>query len=162
MCSSDLEITLMGQTPPIRGGILADEMGLGKTIEVLACILEHPFPKEETVHSDPACKRQLVFEDTNNSMSRQSIGLDKNGSAGFAFHQYGIRNAGYSFKEQDDNIVEQTFQVAINRAALVTPEKEEKRVEHRWVDNSVVGSCICGDLICFSGQSCEKIGRAHV
>lgn len=29
---------------PVRGGILADEMGLGKTVEVLACLLAHPFP----------------------------------------------------------------------------------------------------------------------
>lgn len=29
--------------PPVRGGILADEMGLGKTVEVLACLLAHPF-----------------------------------------------------------------------------------------------------------------------
>jgi hypothetical protein len=30
--------------PPLRGGILADEMGLGKTVELLACLLAHPFP----------------------------------------------------------------------------------------------------------------------
>ncbi|GAQ81004.1 hypothetical protein KFL_000680200 [Klebsormidium nitens] len=28
----------------VRGGILADEMGLGKTVELLACILAHPWP----------------------------------------------------------------------------------------------------------------------
>ena len=28
----------------MRGGILACEMGLGKTVELLACILAHPFP----------------------------------------------------------------------------------------------------------------------
>ena len=28
----------------VHGGILADEMGLGKTVELLACILAHPFP----------------------------------------------------------------------------------------------------------------------
>lgn len=28
---------------PVRGGILADEMGMGKTVELLACLLAHPF-----------------------------------------------------------------------------------------------------------------------
>lgn len=28
----------------VLGGVLADEMGLGKTVELLACILAHPFP----------------------------------------------------------------------------------------------------------------------
>ena len=32
------------QPPEVLGGILACEMGLGKTVELLACILAHPFP----------------------------------------------------------------------------------------------------------------------
>lgn len=32
------------QPPPLKGGILSDEMGLGKTVELLACVLAHPFP----------------------------------------------------------------------------------------------------------------------
>ncbi|KAK9810177.1 hypothetical protein WJX72_006177 [[Myrmecia] bisecta] len=37
--------------PAVRGGILADEMGLGKTVELLACLLAHPFQPSE--HAEP-------------------------------------------------------------------------------------------------------------
>ncbi len=46
------EISLGGYTHPVKGGILADQMGLGKTIEVLSCILAHPFPRIEKEDSD--------------------------------------------------------------------------------------------------------------
>lgn len=38
-------LNILNTTPPMQvsGGILADEMGLGKTVEVLACILAHPY-----------------------------------------------------------------------------------------------------------------------
>jgi len=28
----------------VRGGVLAEEMGLGKTVELLACVVQHPWP----------------------------------------------------------------------------------------------------------------------
>ncbi|XP_054724305.1 E3 ubiquitin-protein ligase SHPRH-like [Uloborus diversus] len=36
---------------PCRGGILADQMGLGKTVEVLACILLHPYAKQLPINN---------------------------------------------------------------------------------------------------------------
>ena len=44
---------------PVRGGVLADEMGMGKTVELLACLLAHPFagprlPDVLVGHAPPA------------------------------------------------------------------------------------------------------------
>ena len=37
----------------VRGGVLSDEMGLGKTVELLACIVAHPYTGPPPVFDDP-------------------------------------------------------------------------------------------------------------
>lgn len=53
-----------------KGGILADEMGLGKTIEVLACILCHPFEESATTKNEPNSS-ECVDNDEANSQQQQ-------------------------------------------------------------------------------------------
>ena len=45
----------------VLGGVLADEMGLGKTVELLACILAHPFPGPRLV-PDQVCQLTCTLQ----------------------------------------------------------------------------------------------------
>jgi SNF2 family DNA or RNA helicase len=148
------QITLMGQTHPIRGGILAEQMGLGKTIEVLALILANPhavIPLERS-NGRPACRRQLIFEDDSSTKNNRKNESRENMGVNSDLLEFGGTDDSL---EDDVNSVEQTrnnFDVTsrINTIpAAVTPDT----VMQRWFDSSEVGSCICGDLICFSGKS---------
>ena len=147
------QITLMGQTHPIRGGILAEQMGLGKTIEVLALILANPFPKILPARSNdrPACRRQLIFEVDSSTNSRQNESRENMGVNSDLLEFEGTDDS----LENDDNSIEQTrnnFDVTSRIStipAAVTPDT----VMQRWIDNYEVGSCICGDLICFPEKS---------
>ena len=129
------EMTLMGRTRAIRGGILAEQMGLGKTVEVLALVLSNPRPQIlETSIGRPACQRQLIFEDDSEANSEQNETLSE-------------------FEGTDDflganvHTAEQIRNLARTVPATVTPNTV---ITQRWIDTLEVGSCICGDLICFS------------
>jgi len=129
------QISLQGLIHPIKGGILADQMGLGKTIEVLSCILSHPFVARESRENE----HPIRLEHDNGKSTDDSIVVDLTGEATIPF-----------------SAASPTHSEEVEVLVVVTPEKVEKQIEERWLDDIEVGSCICGEVICFTKRSQER------
>jgi SNF2 family DNA or RNA helicase len=153
------QISLLGHTHPIKGGILADQMGLGKTIEVLACILAHPFPIIARNDEDTPCRRQLIFAG-DSSVSGEQGKSGQSRVESVVTDREVIVDTNCSLDDDDtDGILTQakgkfnmTSPIRLDKVktVAVTPDKVEEQIDQRWVDDIEVGSCICGEIICFS------------
>ena len=166
----------------VPGGILAESMGLGKSVELLACILAHPYPRNETnkldePESDDAssARRQLDFSDDSLdrtdavALAKEAVAGDEADSkkVGFVedFGAFGEAESDSDNEEEEARVVETREQTASQGdppiAAVgvhVTPEKDEiseevEEVEKRWVADDLLGACICGQLIGFHTDS---------
>ena len=135
------------------GGILAESMGLGKTVEVLACILANPRPAETwkpQIGKPATAQRRLDFD----LVVPQHDGSEIAGSS--IPGKVGIVDDMRDFGDADDSShdgdsMENVSQSSINtgtRPVPITPERNP--VPELWVDESVLGSCICGRLVDFS------------
>ena len=153
------QISLLGHTHPIKGGILADQMGLGKTIEVLACILAHPFPKIERKEEDILCRRQLIFAEDSSVSSEQGKSEQSRVKSVVTDRELIVDANCLVDDDHTDGILTQaqekcniTSPIHLDKvkAVAVTPDKVQEQIEERWVDDIEVGSCICGEIICFS------------
>jgi E3 ubiquitin-protein ligase SHPRH len=143
----------------IKGGILSDSMGLGKSVEVLACILANSRPKEQWLESPniPA-KKRLTFEDAGGpSLSLKLLKEDLpvgvrvvNDISEFGGAE---ESTGEEGCESSAHSVEHPRAASTSRTAVpVTPDREA--LDEVWVDEDVIGSCICGKLIGFSHRKC--------
>lgn len=143
---------------PDRGGILAESMGLGKSVEVLACILANPrdMPTDTNVaEPGPPAMRRLDFEsasiseclddyqNTNESDSEQA----KVGVVG-EMNEFGDADS------SDDDCVsveDSAISKKISSSpSSVVPAPNAGTLTERFVEDDVIGSCICGSLVCFS------------
>ena len=143
------------------GGILAESMGLGKTVEVLACILANPRP--EIKDATPSVKRKLDFDESE-AVSVTASAMNHvvpSSTAGV-----GVINDFSEFGDVDDDSSDEQEETGVtaihpatpgaateSTAVPVTPDKPAtilQPAEERWLDDAVVGSCICSKLITFS------------
>ncbi len=151
------KISLYGLTHPIKGGILADQMGLGKTIEVLSCILAHPF--SATKAREKASPRQL--KDNRTLPIEQGCTAKSIDGSVVADRKVTAEVIDLSSEDEADSSVP-FIATSPNRSneievvAVVTPEKAEKKIDQRWFDDIEVGSCICGEVVRFSKRSQKR------
>ena len=151
-----------------QGGILAESMGLGKTVEVLACILANPRPKSE---DNTACsaKRKLDFDEPEIVLASSCIEDTPPATSNVSNNCVGVVNDFSEFGDMDDDSEDETAEddvqpvrseVAPNSTVKpkpapvpITPDRPAVAcdpVDERWLDDDVVGSCICSSLITFS------------
>jgi SNF2-related domain len=167
------EMTLEGVAPlPTKGGILAESMGLGKTVEMLACIMAHPMPSLEdpklnNIDAASPCGRQVPLDDTidlearmvdngrNNKCGSRGNAVGSQGEVGIAWDITEIGDDDESTVE-DGRVISQGANMHPSNSKRPIPvalmDKERLHsldVEERWLDVHEVGSCICGELICF-------------
>jgi SNF2 family DNA or RNA helicase len=182
------ELTIGASSSAMKGGILAESMGLGKTVEVLACILAHPFVDSSTrpITSSSGArssgvKRKLLFSDdySQSIMPDGPLSLKIPPEIVEGFPTQGCVDDLNDFCVVDDEsetdemhsspvnseplessgVSESTVSVAV-----VTPIKESNSepTEERWIENDVLGACICGNLIGFHSESIKSLGSIVV
>ena len=149
-------ITLGGYSHPIKGGILADQMGLGKTIEVLSCILAHPFPrikkKDDIQHCVlvdeiivPSEHRKIGQSTVDNIVMDREVTTQTN-----HLLRDDVRNTMTAETTATLNATNKTNVFA------VLPGSVEEQIEQRWIDDIEVGSCICGEIVSFSKRKQKR------
>lgn len=144
--------TLFKKNKPVQGGILAESMGLGKTVEMLACILANPRKSLPTKGEEGIVRRSLFGKsDLTVELSSPGQFLPKSETVVEDYNEFGEA-------DDDDSSREETMKNGNNSKLLgslpvvVTPEKpvgKEESVNEEWIEDSLLGSCICGSLITF-------------
>jgi SNF2-related domain len=144
----------------IKGGILAESMGLGKTVEVLACILGNPRPAQQW-HGPLSIKaqRQLNFDECHHPSDTQAGGEDVQSDRVGVIHDMSEFGDSDSSDDEENRDGGSVFSIIGEKAPSahapsqvirnpVTPDRQS--IDEIWVDESVIGSCLCGKLIDFS------------
>lgn len=176
----------------IKGGILAESMGLGKTVEVIACILAHPFVKpppqelsavaRQTGHNVLTPSRRRLDFDGRSTPSKTDTQTDleilPSSKAGYLQDMNEFGDADDDMEEDDNAALTKTVAEASHNGVLsssttssmdgsgytqcngdpvpFTPERDDEvegPIEVRWLDDEIVGACICGALIGFSSDN---------
>ena len=137
----------------LRGGILGEAMGLGKTVEVLACILAHPWTKP-TMMDESETTTNATTNDATAAMVSTGVANQEQGAA------VGTVDDMCDFGDADDDTSDDndgddsdaSFMTTTQQrrvAAVVTPERNLRPVPEQWSEGTVIGACICGALIGF-------------